>query len=381
MLLRLSTGFGCPKNRTKQDTAWQFMRKVTDSRPKILLVDDEPDLLASYREILAQLPSQPEIHTATSGARAMALLEAEPFRLLICDLKMPKMDGLQVLSIVRRKHPQLRTVALTSVMDEQFRSRAYALGVDLFWHKPSSEEETRMFLECLESLLGREAEGGFRGIQSKGLVDIIQLECLSQSSSVLRIANGALTGKIWIQDGEVIDAESEALQGEPAFRQILSWRAGHFETLPAEPERPRAIAKPYNALLLESAQALDESRTGPAAQGGALPAAAALPQLSEIEGVEFVLALKPGQAAPQVARGLENPNRMAAWAQQSLAGFRSLGERLRAGPLEQLQGLGPQRHVSLAAQGDLEFCVGWKSSVAADQVQTMMKKVLALWAS
>src|SRR5262245_55957162 len=121
-----------------------------DASHKILLLDDDPDLLEMYQEILTQLSSRPEVFTATSGSPAMAMLEAEPFRLLICDLKMPKMDGLQVLSIVRRKYPQLRTVVLTSVMDEQFRSRVYALGVDLFWQKPASEQEIKMFLECLE---------------------------------------------------------------------------------------------------------------------------------------------------------------------------------------------------------------------------------------
>src|SRR5881392_336722 len=224
-----------------------------DESHNILLLDDDPDLLDMYREILSQLPSRPEIFTATSGIRAMAMLEAEPFRLLICDLKMPKMDGLQVLSIVRRKYPELRTVALTSVPDEQFRSRAYALGVDLFWHKPTSEQEIKMFLECLESLLGRETESGFRGVQSKSLVDIIQLECISQSSSVLRITNGSLTGKIWIQDGELIDAEAGELTGEPAFHKILSWRTGMFETLAPDASRPRTISKSYNALLLETA--------------------------------------------------------------------------------------------------------------------------------
>src|SRR5437870_6053731 len=202
-----------------------------EAQNKILLLDDDPDLLALYKEILTQLSSHPEIHTTTSGARAMALLEAEPIRLLICDLKMPKMDGLQVLSIVRRKYPQLRTVVLTSVVDEQFRSRVYALGVDLFWQKPTSDAEIKMFLECLESLLGREAEQGFRGVQSKSLVDIIQLECISQSSSVLRITNGPLSGRIWIQDGELIDAEAGDLRAETACQKILFWEAGSFVTL------------------------------------------------------------------------------------------------------------------------------------------------------
>src|SRR6266550_7064261 len=210
-------------------------RADMETRHKILLLDDDPDLLDMYREILSHMPSRPEIFTATSGSRAMAMLEAEPFRLLICDLKMPKMDGLQVLSIVRRKYPQLRTVVLTSVVDEQFRSRVYALGVDLFWHKPSTEQEIKMFLECLESLLGRDTDAGFRGVQSKSLVDIIQLECLSQSSSVMSITNGPLNDRIWIQDGELIDAEAEELKAEPEFYKILSWKAGNFETLPAEP--------------------------------------------------------------------------------------------------------------------------------------------------
>jgi CheY-like chemotaxis protein len=352
------------------------------TRHKVLLVDDDPDLLVLYQEILGQLPSHPEILTTSSGSRALAMLEAEPFRLLICDLKMPKMDGLQVLSIVRRKYPELRTVVLTSVVDEQFRSRVYALGVDLFWNKPATEQEIRMFLECLESLLGREAESGFRGVQSKSLVDIIQLECISQSSSLLRITNGPLAGKIWIQDGELIDAETEDLRGEAAFHRILSWKAGTFEMLPADPSHPRTMFKSYNALLLETAQALDESRgVAPTTEGAPQTAPSPLMKLSRVEGVEFVLTMKPGEQGFEVARGLENPERMAKWARQSLERFRALGDRLHAGPLEQIEALGPQRHVALACQPDSEFCVGWTHSMTSAEIRERMKKVLALWAS
>ena len=351
-----------------------------DRRPRILLADDDPDLLDLYRETLVQLPSRPEIHTATSGARVIAMLEAEEFQLLICDLKMPKMDGLQVLAIVRRKYPHLRTVALTAEVDEQFRSRAYALGVDLFWHKPATQHETKMFLDCIESLLGRETEAGFRGVQSKSLMDIIQLECISQSSSVLRITNGLQSGRIWIQDGELVDAEATDLRGEPAFQKILSWRAGNFEMLPADPSQPRTIFKSYNALLLESAQAMDESRGVATAEGVPQSLASPLAQLSQMEGVEFVLAMKAGQGGYHIARGLENPERMATWARQTLERFRLLGDHLSVGPLEQIEAFGPQRHVTLACRDETEFCVGWQPSLAPDQVREMMKKLLALWA-
>src|ERR1051325_9364105 len=147
------------------------------ARSKILLVDDDQDFLELYWEILKRLPSGPEVHTASTGARALALLESEPFTLLIVDLNMPKMDGLQVIAIARRKYPQLRIVVWTCIADEQFRARAYGMGVDQYWQKPATEKERQLFLESIESLLQNASQAGFRGVQSKSLVDIIQLEC------------------------------------------------------------------------------------------------------------------------------------------------------------------------------------------------------------
>ena len=95
-----------------------------DKRHKILILDDDQDWLDLSRDLLSTLPSHPEVLTANNGKRALAILESEPVRLLICDLKMPRMDGLQVLSIVRRRHPELRTVVLSGLEDEEYRSRA-----------------------------------------------------------------------------------------------------------------------------------------------------------------------------------------------------------------------------------------------------------------
>src|SRR5262245_33733989 len=90
------------------------------AQPKILLLDDDEDFLDLYQEMLSRhLPSLPEVKTATTGSRALSMLDAEGYNLLSVDLNMPKMDGLQVLSIARRKYPQLRLVVLTGIRDEQ----------------------------------------------------------------------------------------------------------------------------------------------------------------------------------------------------------------------------------------------------------------------
>jgi CheY-like chemotaxis protein len=318
-----------------------------ESRHKVLLLDDDPEVLGMYKEMLLQLPSKPEVHAVTSGNRALALLDKQPFRLLICDLKMPKMDGLQVLTIVRRRFPELRTVVMTAIQDEEFRSRAYALGVDLFWLKPDTHQNMKMFLECLESLLGRDGEGGFRGVQSKSLLDIIQMECLSQSSVALRITRGSLVGKIWIQSGELIDAEAEGARGEAAFRRILEWKSGTFETLPAEPNRERTIHKPVNALLLETAQAMDEVANQDPDSAEDAAHRKTVWRLSALtrEGAEWVVSLPA--AGSSEGWGTQSAEELSKWMRLANERCKHLSEKIEAGPLSHIQGRSLERRVIL----------------------------------
>jgi len=355
-----------------------------ESHHKILLLDDDPDLLDLYKAILSKLPSQPVVQTATSGARGLALLAAQPFRLLICDLKMPKMDGLQVLSIVRRRYPELRTVVMTGVQDEEFRSRAYALGVDLFWLKPETQQNLQMFLECIESLMGRDADTGFRGVQSKSLMDIVQMECLSQSSAVLRVTRGSLVGKIWIHYGELIDAEADGALGEAAFRRILEWKSGTFETLPAEPERERTIHKPVNALLLESAQAMDEIAgnvvTGSPEEIEHRKNVWRLSALTR-EGAEWVVSLPSGGPCQPEACGTQAAEEMAKWMRAAGDACKRLSERIDAGPLSHVQGINAERNVVMLPWDEQSFLVGWPAQAETDQLLEKSKKIVAAWDS
>jgi CheY-like chemotaxis protein len=352
-----------------------------ESRHKVLLLDDDPELLEMYKEMLGQLPSRPEVHTATSGTRGLALLDAEQFRLLICDLKMPKMDGLQVLSIVRRRFPELRTVVMTAVQDEEFRSRAYAMGVDLFWLKPDTHQNMQMFLECLESLLGRDQVGGFRGVQSKSLMDIIQMECLSQSSTVMRITRGALTGKIWIQGGELIDSEAEGARGEAAFRRILEWKSGTFENLPPEPDRERTIHQSVNALLLEAAQAMDETANADATSIEDAEHRKTVWRLSALtrEGAEWVVTI-PDSGNPQ-GWGTQSAEEMGKWIRQTQVVCKRLTERLEAGPLSHIQGHSIGRKVIFLPWVGKSFLVSWPPESESNRLLDQTKKLTASWDS
>ncbi|MCL4176307.1 MAG: response regulator [Verrucomicrobia bacterium] len=357
-------------------------------RPKILLLDDDQELLELYREMLQRLPSSPEVRIAASGARAIALLESEPFNLLISDLNMPKMDGLQVLTVVRRKFPNLRTAVMTSLADPQYRTRAYAMGIDLFLEKPNTPQEIKLFLECVDSLLFRnEVDAGFRGVQSKSLMDIIQMESLSHSSCVLKVTNGPSTARIWFENGEIIDAECPECKGEPAVRKILSWRAGAFETLPAELNRPRTVNTSVQGLLLDAAQAVDEaiaaevSTPGPAADP-AEPAEQESPlaPLTRLPGVEFVMTLNREQRAAE-SWGVENPDRLAEWLLETTSQFEALGEKLHAGRLVQYEALTTRNHLVTVPHNGSTLCAGFDRTPGAHAIRETAEKLVALWLS
>jgi CheY-like chemotaxis protein len=369
-----------------ESSCWLDLKDMP-ARHKILLLDDDQDLLEVYREMLSKLPSAPEVRVAHSGARAIALLESEPFSLLVSDLNMPKMDGLQVLTIVRRRFPHLRTAVMTSLTDPQFRTRAYALGIDLFLEKPNTPQEINLFTDSIESLLARDVDGGFRGVQSKSLMDIVQLECLSQSSSVLKITNGSLIGRIWFENGEVIDAEAPEMVGESAFARILAWKTGAFEILSAEPHRPRTIHSSVHGLLLDSAQALDEAQADGAVentdnnsvtarQSGESPLLA----LTKFEGVEFVMTIKE-DTGEEDSWGVENPERLGVWMRDTIRRLRELGDNLHTGQLNHFEGLTQQARIVVLPHGNAALCAGFNRSITVEQARETTRKMLDLWLS
>lgn len=336
-----------------------------------------------YQQLLLDLPSLPEVETAASGPGALALLEAGSFTLFISDLRMSRMDGLQVLAVVRRRFPNLRTMAFTGHADEHVRSRAYAIGVDFFFEKPSNEKELDYFLECVESLLSREPSGGFRGVQSKNLVDIIQLECLSGSSSVLRITNGKLEGKVWIHQGELVDASTGEQSGEDAFRTIMGWRTGGFEIMPGESERPRTIRVSAQGLLLDSVQAVDEAA---AISGGLLSTEEVAETGSEdglgrIRGLEFALSIR--LETPEVLRqwSLPDPQKGAEWASQTAHALEALGEKLQFGAVRSITVSDAQRHVRVMATANSRIVGGFNGSLSPAEIDRSMTTLIERWDS
>jgi CheY-like chemotaxis protein len=109
----------------------------------VLAVDDEEDALALLTEILSSAGA--EVMTAPSGERALELLESAAPSVLIADVGMPDMDGLQLIERIRR-HPSpearaVPAVALTAYARAQDRIAALGSGFQMHMAKPVDPSE------------------------------------------------------------------------------------------------------------------------------------------------------------------------------------------------------------------------------------------------
>jgi len=78
---------------------------------KLMLVDDEERFLATTKKLL--LKKGLEVMTATSGAEALDILRTHNIHVVILDVKMPGMDGIETLREIKRAHPLVEVIMLT----------------------------------------------------------------------------------------------------------------------------------------------------------------------------------------------------------------------------------------------------------------------------
>ena len=227
---------------------------------QILFVDDEHAFLETISQLFVEWSRQTwKVHAAPSADQALELLKANPVDLVVVDINMPVLDGVQFLRVLHRRFPDLKKAVLTGHATEQKRSECLASGAELFIEKPRSTDGFKAIFSMLEELITWTPREGFQGMLRKvGLQDVIQMECLGRNSSVLEINNQQLRGRIYIEDGSIIHAGVGDLTGEAALHKLLALSGGSFQLQPFEAPLQKSIEGQWEFLLMEAARVRDE---------------------------------------------------------------------------------------------------------------------------
>ena len=118
--------------------------------PKILIVDDDQVALRNLRHILDKEGC--EVATSPTGLRAMELLEEEEYDLVLTDLRMPMVDGMEILERTRHLYPDSEVIMITGYAKKDSATEAIKAGAYNYIVKPYKLDEVRKVVrEALEN--------------------------------------------------------------------------------------------------------------------------------------------------------------------------------------------------------------------------------------
>jgi CheY-like chemotaxis protein/predicted regulator of Ras-like GTPase activity (Roadblock/LC7/MglB family) len=225
---------------------------------RILLVDDESNVVKSCARML-ELEGF-SVEGVTSGAEAIDLYRGESFDLVLTDLKMPDVDGLDVLTAVRELNPDAAVVIFTAYGTKENVVEALRLGAREFLEKPL---DTKTLVATVRTILEQKNGAAVRGnLRTMSLASIFQVNCTERNQARLKIRRGGQEGNIYFADGDIVHAELDSHAGEEAVYELLGWEDGDFELEMDIPAPERTIASAWSGLLLEGMRLLDEQTAG-----------------------------------------------------------------------------------------------------------------------
>jgi len=191
-----------------------------DMPRSILFVDDEPKILQGLKRMLRSMRKQCDMRFVTSGQDALEALDAHPADVVVSDMRMPGMDGAQLLAEVKRRHPQVVRIVLSGHSDQeltlkavspahQYLSKPCAADVLIFTIKQACRLSSLLSQEGIKKLVSRmdslpslptlyarimdEVQSKNPSIQAVG--EIISQD-ISMTTKVLQLVNSSFFGLV-----------------------------------------------------------------------------------------------------------------------------------------------------------------------------------------
>ena len=227
---------------------------------RVLFVDDSMALLETFGELCSVLSNRTwEIYSATTADRALAILQETPMDLVVLDIGIPVVDGIQLLGIIVRRYPGVKVAVMTGRATESNRAACLSGGAELFIEKPVSPDGIKVVFNLLHDLVSWTHREGFSGaLRQVGLQEVIQMECIGRRSSILEVRDSQTQGQLYIEAGAITHAAVGALTGEPAVYRLLSLKGGEFQVKQFQAPPQRTVQTGWENLLMEAARACDE---------------------------------------------------------------------------------------------------------------------------
>ncbi len=246
----------------------------------VLIVDDEESLLLTIQAGFDGYKDKFEVVTAHNGKEAVKVVERLPISLVVTDLKMPEMDGFELLGYLKNEFPQIPVIVMTAFGTPEIETRLSQTGMIRMLEKPVDFEE---LTQLIISLLDQDFTGGtLTGISLPSFLQLIEME---QNTCLMEIMAPGGQGLLYFNKGVLCDAVFGDAKAEEAAVTMLAMEDVKisFRNLPSKKLKKR-IKKNLMSLIMEGARLKDE-QDALAGSGNPLP--------QEVNGADAVKAAAP----------------------------------------------------------------------------------------
>ena len=222
---------------------------------RLLLVEDQATLARALARAISRLRPEIEVVLATNGEEAIRVLrdEQHDIDLVLTDLRMPVMDGFELIAWLMQHHPAIPVFAMTAFASEETVTRLNATDTVHCFTKPLN---VHSLLDRLTDELSQSVRGH---VQNVSLASFLQLMEMERKTCTLTINSEEQTGILFMRRGQLVDARSADLSGEEAAINVVAWPNPTITILNYCTARDRLIESPLGFIIMEGMRLRDEA--------------------------------------------------------------------------------------------------------------------------
>ncbi len=219
---------------------------------RVLVVDDDDSFLHSLIEGFKSFKKRFSITTASDGLEAVAILKEQEINLVLTDLKMPGMDGFELVAHLNNKYPEIPIIVMTAFGTPEMENDLEEMGAYQYIEKPIDFE---MLVEKLISCLESSSKGYVTGVSISSFLQLLEWD---KKTCTLSITAGANKGTMFFRNGVLLDATTHNQRGSSAAHTIVNLENVTIEINNSCSVTKRNISEPIGLILLENTRRRDE---------------------------------------------------------------------------------------------------------------------------
>ena len=220
----------------------------------VLIVDDEKSLLLSIGVGFEAYKDRFALFTAEDGKKAVKILESNVIDLVVTDIRMPEMDGFELLVYMNSRFPSIPVLVMSAYGTREIQGKFESIGIIGFLDKPVDFDD---LVKSIDEGLKLTSQGGtMTGFSVGSFLQLIEME---EKTCLLEVSARGKKGLFYFDHGVLFDAVSGRLIGEQAAIEMIMWNqvSLSFKSLP-DKKIMRRINSELMPIMMEASRRKDE---------------------------------------------------------------------------------------------------------------------------